>query len=30
VRYGYHLNAKATKNAARLPSQIGTFAGFLQ
>jgi hypothetical protein len=26
----YHLNAKATKKAAGLPAQIGTFAGFLQ
>jgi hypothetical protein len=26
----YHLNAKATKKAEGLPSQIGTFAGFLQ
>jgi hypothetical protein len=26
----YHLNAKATKKAAGLPTRIGTFAGFLQ
>jgi hypothetical protein len=26
----YHLNAKATKKAQGLPTQVGTFAGFLQ
>jgi hypothetical protein len=26
----YHLNANATKKAAGLPTQVGTFAGFLQ
>jgi hypothetical protein len=26
----YHVNAKATKKAAGLPTKLGTFAGFLQ